>query len=158
MKHLLNAILNRLGEVDSLKYIDENWDQLNDYPNSAVKFPCALVDLRISEKVDYLNLVQTGNYTIEILVAHKKLTNSSLNAPTSQREKSFEIYDIVDQIHNKLHGWSPTGDCGRMFDQTLQKDFQQGVKKMIMSFEVTYTKPVKTTRVPVMVGLQVMED
>lgn len=155
MKHLLNAILNRLGEVPLLKYVDENWDQLNDYPNTAVKFPCALVDLRINNKTDYLNLVQTGNYTIEIVVAHIKNTNSSLSAPPVQRQKSFEIYDIVDQVHDKLHGWSPTVDSGRMFDKTFQKDFQQGIKKMTLTFEVCYTKKVPNTMVPVQVGLLV---
>lgn len=155
MKTLLNAILTKLKEVTELKYIDENWDQLNDFPNTAVKYPCALVDMRITDKIDYLNLVQTGNYTIEIIVAHKKISNSSINAPASQRQKSFEIYDIVNAIHDKLHGWSPTDDSGRMTDKTLGKEFQQGIKKMTMTFEVTYTKAKPSNTVPVQVGLQI---
>lgn len=158
MKNLLNAILNRLGEVTELQYIDENWDQLNEYPNTPVKFPCALVDYRISGKVDYLNLVQRGDFSIEIIIADKKLSNSNLKAPASQRQKSFEIIDLVDKIHNKLHGWSPTEDSGRMVDKTLQKDFQQGIKRMTMTFEVHHTKEMPSTRVPVLVALQVVED
>ena len=158
MKNLLNAILTKLQEVTDLKYIDEDWNQLSDYPNSPVKLPCALVDFQIPYKMDYLNKQQTDKYSITIVVCNTRLSNSSMKAPANQKQKSFEIYDIVDQIHEKLHGWSPTNDAQRLIDKSLSKDYQNGIKKMTMTFEVEYTKPVKTTRVPVMVGLQVMED
>ena len=158
MKTLLNAILTKLQEITELKYIDEDWNQLSDYPNSPVKFPCALVDFQIPFKMDYLNKQQTDTYSISIVVCTSRLSNSSRNAPANQKQKAFEIYDIVDKIHDKLHGWSPTNDAQRLIDKSLSKEYQNGIKKMTMTFEVDYTKPVKTTRVPVMVGLRVMED
>lgn len=155
MKDLLNAILNKLEEVTALKYIDEDWDQLNDFPNTAVKFPAALVDFQITNKSDFLNREQSSTYSIDIIVCHKKLSNSNRNAPESQKQKSFEIYEIVDEIHNKLHGWHPTADAGRMVDKSLSKEYVYGIKKLTMNFEVTYTKKVPSTMVPVQVGLQV---
>lgn len=158
MKNLLNAILTKLQEVTELKYIDEDWNQLSDSPNSPVKFPCALVDFQIPNKSDYLNREQNSTYSIDIIVCHKKLSNSSRNAPDAQKQKSFEIYDIVDEIHNKLHGWHPTPDAGRMVDKSLSKDYVYGIKKLTMTFEVTYTKKVPSTMVPVQVGLQIDES
>ena len=160
MKTILNAILTKLEDVESLQYIDENWNQLSTLSDIPVKFPCALVDFRIVDKEEYLNLAQRGTYYVEIVVAHKKTTNTSFRAPSAQREKAFEIYDIVDEIHETLHGWSPTVNSGRMYDKTLSKEFQQGIKKMVMIFEVKHTKEKTNNMVPVQVGLNVetLED
>ena len=54
MKALLEKIQEKLSEVEGLKYIDENWGQLDYYsPNMPVQYPCVLIDIG---QVQYSNL------------------------------------------------------------------------------------------------------
>lgn len=54
MKNLLEKLQLRLSEIPQLKYIDENWGQLDYYsPNMPVQYPCVLIDIG---QVQYSNL------------------------------------------------------------------------------------------------------
>lgn len=54
MKNLLEKLQLRLAEIPQLKYIDENWGQLDYYsPNMPVQYPCTLIDV---QQVQYSNI------------------------------------------------------------------------------------------------------
>lgn len=107
MKQLLTDILEQLKPVPGLKYVDEDWGQLDFYsPNPPVQFPAAVVDCI---NVTYTNegkLSQLGDVQIRIRVADQKLTNSSGKAPANQRTQAFAIYDLLRDIHKAMHGWT----------------------------------------------------
>lgn len=114
MKTLLAQIQQRLDEIETLKYIDENWGQLDYYsPNAPVQYPCVLIDV---QQVQFTNLGkditkkpvqrQIGQVTIKITVANMRLTNSSMQAPRQQKEEAWAIWSIMEQVHQKLHGVS----------------------------------------------------
>lgn len=113
MKQLLTDILEQLKPVPGLRYVDEDWGQLDFYsPNPPVQFPAAVVDCI---NVTYTNegkLGQLGDVQIRIRVADQKLTNSSGKAPTTQRTQAFAIYDLLRDIHKALHGWTKDKAAG----------------------------------------------
>jgi hypothetical protein len=103
MKEIFLEIQEKLSEISELKYIDKNWGQLL-YEQPPVKFPCALLDI---EKVDYTQLgmlAQTANGKIEITVANFRLVPSSQQSP--RKEEAYAILEIIEKIHQLLHGWS----------------------------------------------------
>lgn len=116
MKAILAATQTKLAEVTALKFIDENTGQLDYYsPNMPVKFPCALIDINDGDFSDIgkdraaePQNRQMGNINLVIVLANLKLTNSSLNAPAGQKVAAFAIWDIMEDIHKKVHGWRPT--------------------------------------------------
>lgn len=114
MKALLEKIQQKISEIAELKYIDENWGQLDYYsPNMPVQFPCALIDV---QQVQFTNLGrdmskkpiqrQIGTVQIKITVANMRLSNSSMQAPRRQKEEVWAIWGIIEKIHRQLHGVS----------------------------------------------------
>ena len=123
MNTLLQAIQNRLAEtVADLNYVDENWGQLDLYGNEIpVKWPCALISLNSAVfsnigtdvKAKPINR-QEGTATVELAFAKLKLTNSSFKAPAAQKQKAWEIWDIIKKAHEVLHGWNPEPGTGKL--------------------------------------------
>lgn len=114
MKALLEKIQQKISEIAELKYIDENWGQLDYYsPNMPVQFPCALIDV---QQVQFTNLGrdmskkpvqrQIGQVSIKITIANMRLSNSSMQAPRRQKEEVWAIWGIIEKIHQQLHGVS----------------------------------------------------
>ena len=112
MKALLEKIQEKLSEVAGLKYIDENWGQLDYYsPNMPVQYPCVLIDIG---QVQYSNLGkdltkrpvqrQIGSVQLRLTRANMRLTNTSIQAPRGQKEEAWAIWILIEQIHQKLHG------------------------------------------------------
>lgn len=114
MKNLLEKLQLRLAEIPQLKYIDENWGQLDYYsPNMPVQYPCVLIDIG---QVQYSNLGkdltktpqqrQIAQVQIKITIANMRLTNTSLLAPRRQKEDAWSIWTLIEMIHQKIHGFS----------------------------------------------------
>lgn len=117
---ILDKISEKLSELPEIKYSDENWGQLDYYGTDApVQWPCTLVDYnsgQFSNNGKDIRAVpqnrQEGLIGIEITIANLKLTNSSTRAPLLQKQKAFSIYELVEKVHQHLHGWSPVINGG----------------------------------------------
>ena len=106
MKHIFLQIQEKLGEVSALKYIDKDWNQLK-FEQPPVKWPCALIDVTNISYSQMGQLWQMAEADVEITVANVRLVNSS--QVHSSRADSYSVFDIMDGIHNKLHGWHGMG-------------------------------------------------
>ncbi len=114
MKQAFLNLQEKLQELAELKYIDEDWGQLDAYsPNPPTKFPLALIDfgnLNFSNlgidrtKTPYQRQMAEG--MLIITIANLKLTNTSRNAPTAQKDAAFKIWELIEAVHQKLHGYS----------------------------------------------------
>ncbi|KMQ70230.1 hypothetical protein [Chryseobacterium koreense] len=122
METILTNIQQELTKVPALKYIDENWGQLTFYgSNIPVQWPCCLIGMQSAQFSDIgmdrsakpVNR-QEGNLTFEITIAKQKLTNTSLKAPNLQKIQAFEIWEIVEKVHETLQGFKPLPNCGKM--------------------------------------------
>lgn len=108
MDVLLSDIQDRLSsQVADLKYVDEDWGQLDDYsPNFPVKWPCALIDCF---SVNFENMGKKGQLglaVIRVQVANIKLSNSSGKAPAGQKTNSLSFYLLMKKVYKALHGWA----------------------------------------------------
>lgn len=108
----MNEILEQIQELlkPKFKYVDENWGQLG-IPNAPVKWPCALIDCNDASFTNNSNniraipqLRQEGTINIEITISNLRLTNSSGNAPQGQKNKAWEIYNLIEEAHKTLQG------------------------------------------------------
>lgn len=143
-KEVLQNIQNTLKTITALRYVDEDWGQLDDYsPNPPTQFPLALIDignLQYSDigkdKTAIPQNRQMATGTIVISIANLKLTNSSAKAPQTQKDKAWAIWDIVESVHGKLHGVAVGGSAGALMRTAMRK-----VKRDdgIQEYEVTYT-------------------
>lgn len=144
MKIVLENIQKQLGTIPALKYIDEDWGQLDDYsPHPPTKFPLALIDIG-SLEYNHIGIDpkstpknrQMGTGTIVITIADLRLTNTSLRAPKQQKDNVWEIWNILESVHQELHGFKPSSNSGAMMRTNLRR-----IKRDdgIQEYEATYT-------------------
>ncbi|OXA83686.1 hypothetical protein B0A56_00775 [Flavobacterium columnare NBRC 100251 = ATCC 23463] len=147
MKTILLNLQKELSQIEGL-FIDENWGQLDYYsPNMPVQWPCCLIDVNGAE---YSNMGVDANKTpvnrqnaqvvAQITIANMKLTNTSFNAPQGQKDNAWSIWDLIENIHCKLHGFNPSDTSGRMIRKSLQRTQRDdGVQE----YEVTYAFEIR---------------
>ena len=146
MKQILINIQNQLAEITELRYIDEDWGQIDYYsPNIPVQWPCCLIDIQSGNfsnlSKDFsksLKNRQKAEFSVKITLANMKLTNTSYLAPQEQKEQVWAIFELIEKIHQKLHGFSPHENCSKMLRTTFgrtQRD--DGVQEyaIIYNFE-----------------------
>ncbi len=115
MTTILDNIQNQLKTVNELKYIDEDWGQLDYYaPNFPVQWPCALTDV---SNVNYSDIGikktaiptnrQQADCTFSLTIANLKLTNTSGFAPQQQKASAFNIQTLIEDVHKVLQGFRP---------------------------------------------------
>lgn len=145
INHILTAIMARVAElVPAVKYIDEDWGQLDYYnDNPPVRWPAVLMELQQTSWQNQGQKVQDGVMSIALTVADVKIANNSLNAPVTQKEKAAEIWLVIENIHKALHGWrASTGSAtASQHFGTLSRVSTRRIKRDdgIRQFEVIYS-------------------
>lgn len=144
MKQLLQNIQNRLAEIPELQYIDEDWGQIDYYsPNMPVKWPCCLIDIQSGQFSNISKDMskhpkdrQNASFVVKISLANMRLTNTSYLAPKGQKDNVWAIFELVEKVHQKLHGFSPLENCSKMlrtsFGRTQRDD---GVQEYAVMYE-----------------------
>jgi len=140
INQVLTEVSKRLSnQVETIKYIDEDWGQLDFYSEQPpVKFPCVLIDLQQASWRNQGVLVQDGTLMINIRVSDLKLSNTNMKAPESQKNKAASIWVLLESIHKALHGWRPAdqptiGVLTRISTRKVKRD--DGIRE----FEVVYS-------------------
>jgi hypothetical protein len=140
---ILTAVAERLSGVTAIKYIDEDWGQLDYYSeHPPVKFPCVLLDIQQMSWRNQGRLAQDGTVTINIRVSDMKLSNTNAKASSSQKEKAAAIWEILEAIHKLLHGWRPGelpafSDLTRLSSRRLKRD--DGIREFEVIYSTIYT-------------------
>ena len=105
MKQIIQNIQYRLAqEVTALKYVDQDWGQMDFFPNPPVKFPCALIDIQSAQYTNTGNFIQQGTAIVVIRLFDLKLTGSSQSAPANQKENAIKIWQLIEDVNKALHG------------------------------------------------------
>jgi hypothetical protein len=144
MKAFLETVQTKLAAVTELKYIDEDWGQLDSYsPNPPAAFPCALIDITslVFSNIGKDNSAnpinrQTAEGTITFIIANLKLSNTSKQAPQTQKDNAWKVWEIMQKIHEQIHGWKPTEDSGALM-RTSHKRIRRD--DGIQEYQVTYS-------------------
>jgi len=139
MKKLIADIKDRLvNKVQTLKYIDEDWGQLDYYnPNQPTKWPCVLIDISQAVWANEGKLIQPGLVQVSIRVADMRISNSNIKAPEAQRINAQGIFDQMTFIHQALHGWtadSMNGPLTRTLTRKVKRD--DGIREFEMIYSV----------------------
>jgi hypothetical protein len=146
---ILTDIQNKLKEVKNLRYIGEDWGQL-EVDTPPVSYPCALVDVDGFNYSQTGNLEQLGDGTVYVRVADQRMVNISANAPEYLHQASIDFFEILDEIRKKLHGFSGENysalirtsfkrvrraDAGREYLFTFKTSYQESNKKRAVKLD-----------------------
>lgn len=141
MEQLLKDIQNRLTQqVTALKYVDEDWGQLDYYSqHPPVKFPCALIDVVQANWSNEGKKIQTGLVQVKIILSDMRLSNSSGAAPQNQKDKAFGIRITEREIFKALHGWSGGNNYSKLIRMSSAKVKKDGMQQYETIFTTQYT-------------------
>ena len=107
MEEVIIAIQERLSaEVEALKYIDMDWNQLQQ-ERPPVQWPCALIDF---DRIDFATVkdgVQRAEAEVVITVANLRIVNSSAKAPN--RLRAYDTLRLMAAIHQAIDGFDGDG-------------------------------------------------
>ena len=143
MIEVIRSVQEKLGELEALKYIDEDLGQLDYYsPNFPVKWPCALLDIISAgfedvgkDRGKIPQQRQMGDAVLQITLANQKLSNTSSMAPLTQKNNARSIWQLMEEVHILLHGWRPEEKSGallrRGFTRVKRDD---GVQEYIIMY------------------------
>ncbi len=151
MKQLIADIKARLAEkVTALRYIDEDWGQLDYYASDApVKWPCVLIDVDQTPWTNQGSRVQMGMAQLSLRFADLKLSNTNPKAPAGQRTAAASIYDVMQTAFKHLHGWTASSANGPLTRTLTRKvNREDGIREFEVIYSVqlldTDAKPVYT--------------
>ena len=150
MEQILTDIQQRLADqVPALKYIDQDWGQLDYYsPNPPVKWPCALVDIVQAQFTNTGGGGQLGMVQVKVRVGDLQLSPSSTKAPAAARAAALSIWEVLKDLHKALHGWA-----GHRHYSKLIRTAQQRIRREdgVRIYEITYTTQITdNSAVPVL--------
>jgi hypothetical protein len=129
MKNIIPSIQTLLLTIPELKYVDEDWGQLDYYsPHFPVQWPCALIDIAAAnfsnigmDKMATPTHRQMATSSISLTIANLKLTNTSGKAPTVQKTQARSIWEIIDLVHAKIQGVNANATSGKLVRTALQR-------------------------------------
>lgn len=101
MKQMVQNIQDRLVQkVSALKYVDQDWGQMDFGSEHPVKYPCALIDVQSADYTNDGNFIQRGVVTVVI----RLFSNSSQKAPDNQKENAIRIWQLIEDVNKAVHG------------------------------------------------------
>jgi hypothetical protein len=143
MKEVIIAVKEKLANLPSLRYVDEDWGQLDAYsPNFPVQWPCALIDLADNQFSNTGRVLgstpenrQENIFKMIVRVANLRLGNSSAKAPLPQKTLAYSVWDEIAKVHAALHGWRPTDNGGQLIRESITRAVRDdGVQEYIIVF------------------------
>lgn len=98
----LKAVMAQLKTVPELRYVSEDWGQLDYYDQPPVQFPCALVECEDIRFADNSMNTQGAEATLSISISDLRLFNTSANSPDA--DTAFDIFELMGKVNKTLHG------------------------------------------------------
>ena len=141
---LLDSIKTKIAEITEIKYIDENWGQLDYYSaHPPVQWPCCLIDI---SDIQFTNIGidrektpinrQMGNCIVKITIANMKLTNTSQRAPIRQKNDAWKVLDLMEKLHQKIHTFVPITNSSPLIRQNMQRTLRDdGVQEYTITYK-----------------------
>ena len=102
------AIMNRIGEITTIKHIDMYSDQLDgdESLGDSFNYPAVFLTFRPGETITIGQNRQQIDMDIEVIVADHVIQSISKREPEAIRNKGLSHLDLVDSVHAKLQGFN----------------------------------------------------
>jgi hypothetical protein len=144
------AVQAKITEVTSIKWVDQNYGQLDSYDiKPPVLFPCALIDLVGFTYEDQPDGRQRANGRLVISLSTAPYTPSNNVTSNERVAKALNYYDIEEAVVAALHNWTPTPGADKLLRRSVDKvEREDNIRERTLQFEVSFTDaaavPVRT--------------
>ncbi|MDN4753637.1 hypothetical protein QYZ87_10925 [Porphyromonadaceae bacterium W3.11] len=108
MKAIYTALLGQLQTITQLKYIDMDTGQLEvgfaETKRPPIAYPAALITISVNRQQDITEVSQLCNARVTVRIADDTAMRTA--AHQSQRSRSLQIYDLVEEVRECLQGYT----------------------------------------------------
>lgn len=136
LKDLIEELIDRLGRIDGLRYVAEDWGQL-DYEQPPVQWPCALIDIQDIRYSQTGAGGLLGECGFVIRLANRAPHRVSANAPKRQKDETLVLSGIIDQIFLSIHAEGSEKHSPFVL-QSVQKVKEPDIQSYILSFATQF--------------------
>lgn len=139
MKDLLKAIFTHFNTIPVIKWIDEDFGQIDQYEGKPpVTFPCALVAInQVNDSLGGDEYDVTNNITIRL--AHSRLGDRSGKAPDASVDNTLSKLDDVEAVTDAFEGFEVSGVSGRFYLKGILSEIRaDGISVKAISFTETH--------------------
>ncbi len=112
MKNIYTALEKRLSEIPALRWIDFDTGQIEAATlRPAVDFPAVLIDLGFQQCEKHgLGVEQFCRVNIDIKLVYWTEAHSFNGINETMKQDALGMFDLIDQIQDKLHEWQGTSE------------------------------------------------
>ncbi len=109
-KNILTSTMEHLrATAPWLRWIDIDEGQLETEERPPVAYPCALLDLAYPECTTIAGGRGRNAVELVLTVAFFPAGQTNSAAPSVVRERALERFDRLEELHQALQWWKPTG-------------------------------------------------
>lgn len=138
MKKLFLYLRELLMNVEGLKWVDLDKGQLNNFEvRPAIDFPAALIRIEYPRTTKITRNDQQCTVVVTISIVHDCLNDTDSSTTKSILDKSLEIYDLNDAVHQALQGQIDTKIFRSPLERTSVRDISRPDRLKV--FTVTYS-------------------
>lgn len=148
MDVLFKAAHEKLMQITDIKWVDEDYGQLDIYENPPVAFPCALISVQVPEWIPIKEpAAQPGKAQLIVKLGFDTRHNAG-NAGSTQISRAFAHFSIVKAVTYYLRGM--TGDTFRGLERlsTLKTITETGVKIYTVTFACSMAEAITDPNPP----------
>lgn len=145
MKAIFLKVTEKLKTIEALRWIDGDEGQLDYYETRPpVSFPCALVDVELTDCQDQGETIQLVTARVTLRLAFEPLGQTNAAAPVSVQSKALEKWDTVDAVFSALQGWSDSevAEFSRRSQTTEKRD--DNIRVIRQVWETNFLEDVST--------------
>lgn len=136
MKKLYLKLLELLGEIEEIEFIDVNLGQVySEAP--ALNYPCVLIDMNISSTDTYQDRYQEISAQFSLTLVTKAHDVHSLH-PKEIINHSLAHFDLAEKIQEKIQGYED--DFFRTFNRLSMATTPQraGLNTIVINYETNW--------------------
>ena len=145
MKAIFLKITEKLKTIEALRWIDSDEGQLDYYETRPpVSFPCALVDVELTDCQDQGETIQLVTARVTLRLAFEPLGQTNTAAPVSVQAQALEKWDTIDAVYAALQGWSDSEvtEFSRRSQTTEKRD--DNIRVIRQVWETNFLEEVST--------------
>lgn len=141
MKAIYTALLGQLQIITQLKYIDMDTGQLEvgfaETKRPPIAYPAALISIAVNRQQDITEVSQLCNARVTVRIADDTYMRTA--AHQSERSRSLQIYDLVEEVRECLQGYTGEETFSPLSRQSQERERQSnGLFVYRLDFETTF--------------------
>lgn len=136
MKELYEKLLELLGEIEEIRYIDLDAGQLQ-VEQPPISYPAVLIKLsESSQEINHVHRTITGN--IELTVIDKYISETHSLAPEQVRERGLKYLELNEKIDKALQGYKDQEFEPFSNQNKEDRQIRTGLKTIVQKWETAW--------------------